>query len=112
MDGQVGLCQLNKILIHDRHHWVVYSRLNLFCFFHYYSCSTFDFAGRLTNQAAGPIKNTTIVKLDAGTGSIIERWGEKMFYMPHGLEIDANGNTWVTDVAMHQVFKVQFYHFI
>ena len=68
--------------------------------------STFDFAGRLTNQAAGPIKNTTIVKLDAGRGSVLERWGDNMFYMPHGLEIDANGNTWVTDVAMHQVFKV------
>lgn len=67
--------------------------------------STFDFAGRLTNQAAGPIKNTTVVKLDAGRGSVLERWGDNMFYMPHGLEIDANGNTWVTDVAMHQVFK-------
>lgn len=26
--------------------------------------------------------------------------------MPHGLEIDSQGNVWVTDVALHQVFKV------
>lgn len=26
-----------------------------------------------------------------------------MFYMPHGLTIDSEGNFWVTDVAMHQV---------
>jgi len=25
------------------------------------------------------------------------------FYMPHGLTIDAKGNYWITDVAMHQV---------
>jgi peptidylamidoglycolate lyase len=25
--------------------------------------------------------------------------------MPHGLSVDAEGNLWVTDVAMHQVFK-------
>lgn len=28
-----------------------------------------------------------------------------MFYLPHGLTIDLDGNYWVTDVAMHQVFK-------
>lgn len=28
-----------------------------------------------------------------------------MFFMPHGLTIDHEGNTWLTDVAMHQVFK-------
>ena len=25
------------------------------------------------------------------------------FFMPHGLTIDSEGNTWLTDVAMHQV---------
>lgn len=25
--------------------------------------------------------------------------------MPHGLTIDADGNVWITDVALHQVFK-------
>lgn len=25
--------------------------------------------------------------------------------MPHGLTVDADGNIWLTDVALHQVFK-------
>lgn len=27
-----------------------------------------------------------------------------MFYMPHGLTIDYEGNYWLTDIAMHQIF--------
>lgn len=30
------------------------------------------------------------------------------FFMPHGLTIDHEGNTWLTDVALHQVC-VSFY---
>ena len=25
--------------------------------------------------------------------------------MPHGLTVDSQGNVWLTDVALHQVFK-------
>lgn len=25
--------------------------------------------------------------------------------MPHGITVDAVGNVWLTDVALHQVFK-------
>merc|ERR1711862_617465 len=28
-----------------------------------------------------------------------------LFYMPHGLDIDGEGNIWVTDVGLHQVMK-------
>ena len=99
MDRQVG--NKNKTLFVSVVIHLIHGFILILCFC---CCSTFDFAGRLTNKAL--IKNTTIVKLDAGRGSVLERWGDNMFYMPHGLEIDANGNTWVTDVAMHQVFKV------
>ncbi len=27
------------------------------------------------------------------------------FYMPHGLHVDHEDNVWLTDVALHQVFK-------
>lgn len=27
------------------------------------------------------------------------------FYMPHGISVDLEGNVWVTDVALHQVFR-------
>ena len=43
--------------------------------------------------------------LDAKTGSILDSTGSDIFYMPHGMTIDRNGNMWITDVALHQVFK-------
>ncbi|XP_024871261.1 peptidyl-alpha-hydroxyglycine alpha-amidating lyase 1-like [Temnothorax curvispinosus] len=52
----------------------------------------------------GPIAQNTIILLDKG-GKVISEWGKDMFYLPHGLTIDQAGNYWVTDVAMHQVFK-------
>jgi peptidylamidoglycolate lyase len=52
----------------------------------------------------GPIAQNTIILLDK-SGKIISEWGKDMFYLPHGLTIDQSGNYWITDVAMHQVFK-------
>jgi peptidylamidoglycolate lyase len=51
------------------------------------------------------IKEKVISYFDAESGKVINSWGENMFVMPHGLEIDNDDNIWVTDVAMHQVFK-------
>ena len=51
------------------------------------------------------IKENVISYLNINSGEIVNSWGENMFVMPHGLEIDNNDNIWVTDVAMHQVFK-------
>jgi len=36
-------------------------------------------------------------------------WGENMFWMPHGLTVDQYDNIWVTDVGLHQVFKVSIF---
>jgi peptidylamidoglycolate lyase len=74
--------------------------------------SSFNNAGHYAKVEDGPIKNDTIVTLDAATGSLVDHWGSNLFYMPHGLEVDAEGNTWVTDVALHQVFKVIIIVFI
>ena len=51
------------------------------------------------------IKENVITYLNINSGEIVNSWGKNMFVMPHGLEIDNNDNIWVTDVAMHQVFK-------
>ncbi len=50
----------------------------------------------------GPIKEPTLLKFTS-TGTPQIAWGEKFFYLPHGLTIDSQGAFWVTDVAMHQV---------
>jgi len=51
------------------------------------------------------ISLSTILKLDRQSGKILEQWGEGLFIMPHGLTVDQENNIWITDVALHQVFK-------
>lgn len=53
----------------------------------------------------GPINENTILTLDCNTGDVIDERGSGAFYMPHGMTIDRYNNIWVTDVALHQVFK-------
>lgn len=64
---------------------------------------TFDNENRF-DPANGPIAQNTIMLVDK-SGKIVLEWGKNMFYLPHGLTIDQSGNYWITDVAMHQVFK-------
>jgi DNA-binding beta-propeller fold protein YncE len=35
----------------------------------------------------------------------VKSWGAGRYIMPHGLTIDRDGNVWLTDVGLHQVFK-------
>ena len=51
------------------------------------------------------IGESTILTIDKEAGSIIHEWGSDTFVMPHGLEVDHQDHIWVTDVALHQVFK-------
>jgi DNA-binding beta-propeller fold protein YncE len=51
------------------------------------------------------ISENTILTLHPQTGEILKNWGADLFIMPHGLEVDHEDNIWVTDVALHQVFK-------
>jgi len=51
------------------------------------------------------ISVNTIFEIDPKTGKQINAWGANHFIMPHGLMVDDNNNIWLTDVALHQVFK-------
>ncbi|XP_052750160.1 peptidyl-alpha-hydroxyglycine alpha-amidating lyase 1-like isoform X2 [Galleria mellonella] len=51
-----------------------------------------------------PIPDPTILVFNE-TGELVDMWGQNLFYMPHGITVDRVGNVWVTDVALHQVFK-------
>lgn len=52
-----------------------------------------------------PIKENTIFHIDAKTGKIVRSCGSNKFFLPHSLTIDHNNNYWITDIALHQVFK-------
>ncbi|KAH8290343.1 hypothetical protein KR054_002113 [Drosophila jambulina] len=66
---------------------------------------TFDNRNIYQEQRLGPIRESTVLALEPATGAVKYDWGKNFFYMPHGLTVDPEDNVWVTDVAMHQVFK-------
>ncbi len=78
-----------------------YRQLNCEIFFH----SSFDNNNKYRHIDDGPIKIPVLLKFSATTGQPARAWGNEFFYMPHGLTVDHEGSFWVTDVAMHQVFK-------
>ena len=52
-----------------------------------------------------PIAAPTISVIDGASGKLLSSWGANQFIMPHGLTVDHEGNLWLTDVGLHQVFK-------
>lgn len=73
---------------------------------HKWGPSTFDANDVYINKDTDPIPEETVVTIDPTQKKVIRAWGSNMFYMPHGLSLDLEGNNlWLTDVAMHQVFK-------
>lgn len=68
-----------------------------------WNAKSFDMKNVLREKKV--IAEDTILTLDADKGKVKSGFGSGLFYMPHGLKIDHEGNTWVTDVGMHQVFK-------
>jgi peptidylamidoglycolate lyase len=67
----------------------------------------FHRAGRMwsEDQALPLISEPTIEVFEGASGRHLRSWGANMFLMPHGLTIDRQGDLWVTDVLLHQVFK-------
>ncbi|XP_065335347.1 peptidyl-alpha-hydroxyglycine alpha-amidating lyase 2 [Cloeon dipterum] len=59
-------------------------------------------------RSEGAIPVDTVLVLDSGTGLIQRSWGRNTFFMPHGITVCTHtGDTWLTDVALHQVFKYE-----
>jgi peptidylamidoglycolate lyase len=52
------------------------------------------------------ISNNTVFLFNKETGKIMDSWGANLFIMPHSLTVDKNNNVWITDVGLHQVFKL------
>jgi peptidylamidoglycolate lyase len=52
-----------------------------------------------------PIVGPTVTVFHPQTGEVLAQWGENTFAMPHGLTVDHENNVWLTDVALHQVYK-------
>jgi hypothetical protein len=59
---------------------------------------------RFRHETYGAINEDVLLHLDVQSGERKSQWGANLFYMPHGLTIDHDGNYWLTDIALHQVF--------
>uniref|UniRef100_A0A182M7E9 peptidylamidoglycolate lyase n=1 Tax=Anopheles culicifacies TaxID=139723 RepID=A0A182M7E9_9DIPT len=77
---------------------------------HVWSFSSFDAQNVYVDATGGPISQHTVLKFTHDSGNLLQEWGENLFYMPHGLTIDHEQNYWLTDVALHQVFKFDLNH--
>lgn len=52
-----------------------------------------------------PIAGATVAIFDGRSGALVSQWGANRFAMPHGLTVDRQDNVFLTDVALHQVYK-------
>uniref|UniRef100_A0A8V5H2G9 Uncharacterized protein n=1 Tax=Melopsittacus undulatus TaxID=13146 RepID=A0A8V5H2G9_MELUD len=70
---------------------------------HVWDENSFDNTFVYQQRGLGPIEQNTILVLHPSNAKLLHSLGKSLFYLPHGLSIDKNGNYWVTDVALHQV---------
>ncbi|XP_042643608.1 peptidyl-glycine alpha-amidating monooxygenase isoform X6 [Tyto alba] len=74
---------------------------------HVWDENSFDSKFVYQQRGIGPIEQNTILVLNPSNAKLLHSMGKSLFYLPHGLSIDKNSNYWVTDVALHQVFKLR-----
>lgn len=58
-----------------------------------------------TTISVEPIAEPTVWLFEGRSGRLLGRWGAHQFAMPHGLTVDREDKLWLTDIALHQVFK-------
>ncbi|GAB6022713.1 hypothetical protein CHUAL_006809 [Chamberlinius hualienensis] len=72
---------------------------------HNFDGGSFDAQHFYARDRNHPIAVDAVLTINTTSGEIISGWGRNTFYLPHGLTVDKEGNIWITDVALHQVFK-------
>ncbi|XP_069608441.1 peptidyl-glycine alpha-amidating monooxygenase isoform X4 [Ranitomeya imitator] len=73
---------------------------------HVWDANSFDVKFVYQQRGIGPIEESAILVVNPNSSAILKSAGKNLFYLPHGLTVDGDGNYWVTDVALHQVFKL------
>uniref|UniRef100_A0A8C5M108 Peptidylglycine alpha-amidating monooxygenase n=1 Tax=Leptobrachium leishanense TaxID=445787 RepID=A0A8C5M108_9ANUR len=73
---------------------------------HIWDGNSFDNRFIYQQRGIGPIEENPILVVNSNTSAILKSVGKNLFYLPHGISTDKDGNYWVTDVALHQVFKL------
>ncbi|XP_078531573.1 peptidyl-glycine alpha-amidating monooxygenase isoform X4 [Lissotriton helveticus] len=95
------LGQVSGLALDPKNNLVIFHRGD-----HVWDGNSFDRKFVYQMRGIGPIEQSTILVVDPTTSTVLQSTGKNMFYLPHGLTVDKDGNYWVTDVALHQVFKL------
>lgn len=99
--GQRTFGQIAAVDIDKNNNVIIFHRHD-----HVWGGETFDYNGKYLLSQSTPISLVTVITIDPIGKKILNSWGKNLFFMPHGLSIDLTGNyVWLTDVALHQVFK-------
>ncbi|KAM4807960.1 peptidyl-glycine alpha-amidating monooxygenase isoform 1-T2 [Rhinophrynus dorsalis] len=96
------LGQVSGLALDPKNNLVIFHRGD-----HIWDENSFDKYFVYQQRGIGPIEESTILVVNPNTSSVLKSTGRNLFYLPHGLTIDKDGNYWVTDVALHQVFKLE-----
>ncbi|XP_068033227.1 peptidyl-glycine alpha-amidating monooxygenase isoform X4 [Anomalospiza imberbis] len=99
LDLKLG--QVSGLALDPENNLVVFHRGD-----HVWDENSFDSKFVYQQRGLGPIEQDTIIVLNPSNAKLLHSTGRSLFYLPHGLSVDKNGNYWVTDVALHQVFKL------
>ncbi|XP_059825458.1 peptidyl-glycine alpha-amidating monooxygenase A isoform X2 [Hypanus sabinus] len=99
--GKLKLGQVSGLALDSNNNLVLFHRGN-----HVWDENSFDQKHIYQAQGIGPILYNTILTLDPASAEVLNAVGANIFYLPHGISTDKNDNFWVTDVALHQVYKL------
>lgn len=100
--GELKLGQVSGVALDSKNNLVIFHRGN-----HVWDENSFDRKHIYQPQGIGPIPYNTILTLDPASAEVLNAVGVNTFYLPHGVSTDKNDNFWVTDVALHQVYKLE-----
>ncbi|XP_012577268.1 PREDICTED: peptidyl-glycine alpha-amidating monooxygenase isoform X4 [Condylura cristata] len=93
--------QVSGVALDPKNNLVIFHRGD-----HVWDGNSFDSKFVYQQRGLGPIEEDTILVIDPNNAAVLHSSGKNLFYLPHGLSIDKDGYYWVTDVALHQVFKL------
>ncbi|KAG9487973.1 hypothetical protein GDO78_007656 [Eleutherodactylus coqui] len=93
--------QVSGIALDPNNNLVIFHRGD-----HVWDSNSFDRKFVYQQRGIGPIEESTILVVHPNSSAILRSTGRNLFYLPHGLTVDRDGNFWVTDVALHQIFKL------
>ncbi|KAM5260846.1 peptidyl-glycine alpha-amidating monooxygenase isoform 15-T27 [Hipposideros larvatus] len=93
--------QVSGVALDPKNNLVIFHRGD-----HVWDGNSFDSKFVYQQRGLGPIEEDTILVIDPNNATVLQSSGKSLFYLPHGLSVDKDGNFWVTDVALHQVFKL------